>query len=157
MPDELATDSESRDRSILLTDLDIFFFDMMISESNLYLAESPLSRADTLIQRLENIISAVMLRIASRRTCDFSISITLGVAMAYLIELYDNLPKNLKKLIIHSDEIGVRRMEQSGEGFECVKIGPMVVDLGNKLLLPHASKILNITSCHISLFLHSLI
>ena len=72
--------------------------------------------------------------------------------MAYLIELYDNLPKDLKKVIIHSDQIGVCRMEQSGEGFECVKIGRMVVDLGKKLLLPHASKILKITSCRIMMF-----
>ena len=103
MPDELATDSESRDGSILLTDLDIVCFDMIILESNVYLADSPLSKADTLIQRLVNIMSVARLRIASLRTCDLSISITLDDVMAYLIELYDNLPKDLKKVIIHSD------------------------------------------------------
>ena len=85
MPDELATVSESNDGSILLMDLDIDFFDMMISESNLYLVDSPLSRAVTLTHRLVNVISAAIWRIASRITCGLSIRITLGAAIVYLI------------------------------------------------------------------------
>ena len=62
-----------------------------------------------------------------------------------------------KNVTIHFDSIGIRRMKQSGEGFECVKIGCMDIDLGRKLLLPHASKILNVTLYDIPLFPNLLI